>query len=179
MLHAIIRYMQKNIEELCRTLLLEIFSLGFISLVLNKLQTGWVCKLLRSVFRQLSVQSWGRQWGGGTEKRFCVQGDSRQLPLWDTLRDDEPPALLSLACMFGEALKTDEKESYMTQKIEISDIGIHMGNEKISKCGIFIMLKESRSFRTIFRHSHHHPPTPPPPPELAYCVAIRPHPTLM
>ena len=29
--------------------------------------------------------------------------------LWDTLRDDEPPALLSLACMFGEALKTNEK----------------------------------------------------------------------
>ena len=26
--------------------------------------------------------------------------------------------------MFGEALKTNEKESYMTQKIEISDIGI-------------------------------------------------------
>ena len=39
-------------------------------------------------------------------------------------RDDEPPALLSLACMFGEALKTNEKESYMTQKIEINDIGI-------------------------------------------------------
>ena len=26
--------------------------------------------------------------------------------------------------MFGEALKTNEKESYMTHKIEISDIGI-------------------------------------------------------
>ena len=37
---------------------------------------------------------------------------------------DEPPALLSLTCVFGEALKTNEKESYMTQKIEISDIGI-------------------------------------------------------
>ena len=36
------------------------------------------------------------------------------------LRDDEPPALLSLACMFGEDLKTNEKESYNTQKIEIS-----------------------------------------------------------
>ena len=54
-----------------------------------------------------------------------------------SMRDNEPPALLSrfalplcspallsLACMFGEALKTNEKESYMTQKIEISDIGI-------------------------------------------------------
>ena len=34
------------------------------------------------------------------------------LPLWDTLIDDELPALLSLACMFGEALKTNEKECY-------------------------------------------------------------------
>ena len=31
-------------------------------------------------------------------KRFCMEGD------------DEPPAFLSLACMFGEALKTNEKE---------------------------------------------------------------------
>ena len=59
-------------------------------------------------------------------KRFCVEGGGggTQLPLWDTLRDDEPPALLSLACMFGETVKTNEIESYMTQKIEISDIGI-------------------------------------------------------
>ena len=32
-------------------------------------------------------------------------GGGAQLPLGDTLRDDEPPAFLSLACMFGEALK--------------------------------------------------------------------------
>ena len=37
---------------------------------------------------------------------------------------DEPPTLPSLACMFGGAFKTNEIESYMTQKIEISDIGI-------------------------------------------------------
>ena len=36
-------------------------------------------------------------------------------------RDDEPPALLSLACMFGETLKTNEKESFMTQKIGIPE----------------------------------------------------------
>ena len=54
----------------------------------------------------------------------CVRGGGTQHPLWDTLRDDEPPALLSLACMFGEALKTNEKESYMNQKIKTSDIGI-------------------------------------------------------
>ena len=34
-------------------------------------------------------------------KIFCV----------DTLRDDKPPAFLSFACMLGEALKTNEKES--------------------------------------------------------------------
>ena len=39
------------------------------------------------------------------------------------MRYSEPPALLSLACMFGEALKTSEKESY-DSKIEINDIGI-------------------------------------------------------
>ena len=68
--------------------------------------------------------------GNGEEEQktiLCGEGGGvypTQLPLWDTLRDDEPPALLSLACMFGEALKTNEKESYMTKKIEISDIGI-------------------------------------------------------
>ena len=50
-------------------------------------------------------------------------GHPTQLLPWDTLRDDEPPALLSLACMFGEALKTNDKESY-DSKIEVSDIGI-------------------------------------------------------
>ena len=39
-----------------------------------------------------------------------------------TMRDDEPPALLSLACMLREDLKTNEKESYYS-KIEISDVG--------------------------------------------------------
>ena len=44
-------------------------------------------------------------------------GNPTQLPLCDILIDDRPPALLSLACMFGEALKTNEKESYMTRKL--------------------------------------------------------------
>ena len=39
------------------------------------------------------------------------------------MRADEPPALLSLACMFGEALKTKEQERY-DSKIEISVIGV-------------------------------------------------------
>ena len=64
--------------------------------------------------------------GNGEEEQktiLCGRGGGgghpTQLPLWDTLRDDEPPALLS----FGEALKTNGKESY-DSIIEISDIGI-------------------------------------------------------
>ena len=59
-------------------------------------------------------------------KRFCVEGgggDPHRSLHKILLRDDEPPALLSLACMFEEALKPNEKESY-DSKIEISDIGI-------------------------------------------------------
>ena len=47
--------------------------------------------------------------GNGEDEQkniLCLGG-----PHTDTLRDDGPPALLSLTCMFGEALKTNEKES--------------------------------------------------------------------
>ena len=36
----------------------------------------------------------------------------------------EIPALLSLACMLREVIKTNENETYMTQKIKIRDVGI-------------------------------------------------------
>ena len=53
--------------------------------------------------------------GNGEEeqKKILCLGGLPHSSLWDTLRDDEPPALLSLACMFGEALKTNEKESWL------------------------------------------------------------------
>ena len=105
----------------------DIFA-WFISLVQSKLQTGRVWKLLKLA---TTVQKWIeinipaivcsilRQTVGRRKryrKRFCVQGGTPHSSLWDTLRD----ALLSLACTLGEALKTNEKVSYM----EISDVGI-------------------------------------------------------
>ena len=60
--------------------------------------------------------------GNGEEDQkniLCLGGLHTAPSELDTLRDDEPPALLSLACMFGEALKTNEKESYMTQKLRL------------------------------------------------------------
>ena len=60
------------------------------------------------------------------KKILCggVGGPHTAPSIWDSLRNDDPLALLSLACMLREALKTNGKESYMTKKIEISDVGI-------------------------------------------------------
>ena len=117
----------------CITLLLKIFSLGFISLVLSKLQTDWVGKLLElaatvrkwieidipGIVCSKSRQTMGRRGGGESgsrgvgesgrrdRKRFCVE--RRWTSRFFTLK---------------EALKTNEKENYMTQKIEIRDVGI-------------------------------------------------------
>ena len=52
-------------------------------------------------------------------KILCGGGGGQNSSLRDTLKDDEPPALLSLACMLREALKTSEKEIYMTQKLRL------------------------------------------------------------
>ena len=104
----------------------------FSALVLSKLQTGWVWKLLElatTVRKWIEIdipaivcsklrQTMGRR--KRNRKRFCVDGGIPH----SSPRDDEPPALLSLACMFGEALKTNEKESYMTKKFDISDVRI-------------------------------------------------------
>ena len=52
--------------------------------------------------------------GNGEEEEeqkmiLCVEGVPYTATSMRYLRDDEPPAFPSLACMFGEALKTNEK----------------------------------------------------------------------
>ena len=60
----------------------------------------------------------GRRGGGRETENDLVWRGHPHGSLSDTLRDDEPPALLSLACMLREALKLNEKDSY-DSKIEI------------------------------------------------------------
>ena len=84
---------------------------------------NWIEIYIPAIVCSKLKQAMGRR--KRNRKRFFVEGGNpNSSPLWDTLRDDEPPALLSLACMLREALKTNEKESYTTQTIEISDVGI-------------------------------------------------------
>ena len=105
-----------NIEQITNRMSLQITEIGYNGSVMDR---DWYSG---NYLFNVEVGNWE----GEEEQKtiLCERGEHlAQLSPWDTLRDDEPPALLSLACMFGEALKTNEKERY-DSKIEISDIGI-------------------------------------------------------
>ena len=101
-------------EQITNRMSLQIIEIGYNNSKMVEIDIpAIVCSKL--------MQAMGRR--KRNRKRFCVEGGgwggggggTHTAP---STRDDEPPALLSLACMFAETLKTNEKESYMTPKLE-------------------------------------------------------------
>ena len=100
-----------SIEQLTNRVNLEMIGIGWNSSEMDRDRYSGNC--LFKVEAQWGRRKRNRKW-------FFVEGEPQTArSTWDTLRDDEPPALLSMTCMLREALKTNEKLRLVTSEFLI------------------------------------------------------------